>query len=303
MATNFRRVICVMVAVLVLMFSMIPTASAASMSAFFHSNATIYQYPSTSSASLAVPRGTTCTITAMNNGWAQITRAGITAYCPTYSLCFSNRIKGYTNKSCKIYAQASTSSASATLGANTEVYIIGIGGGYFWVQNANASVTGFIPTGDVSNQKTAVQQAKQETFDFRPYVVAMEWYNGGSKVLKRGAYTTMLDLMSGQLISIKRMGGSSHMDVEPATAADTAKLLAACGGEWSWDSRPVILYADGKFIACAINTMPHGDQTIFDNNYDGQFCLHMLGSKTHGSNKVNDLHQEAIYAAYAWAHQ
>ena len=75
-----------------------------------------------------------------------------------------------------------------------------------------------------------------------------------------------------------------------------------CGGSFSWDSRPVILIANGYYVACAINTMPHGDQTITDNNYDGQFCLHMLGSKTHGSDSVNSEHQKAIQAAYAWAH-
>ena len=58
----------------------------------------------------------------------------------------------------------------------------------------------------------------------------------------------------------------------------------------------------GKYIACAINTMPHGDQTIYNNNYDGQFCLHMVNSRTHGSNCVNASHQQAIKTAYSWAH-
>ena len=48
--------------------------------------------------------------------------------------------------------------------------------------------------------------------------------------------------------------------------------------------------------------MPHGDQTITDNGYDGQFCLHMIDSKTHGSDTVNTEHQKAIRMAYNWAH-
>ena len=39
-----------------------------------------------------------------------------------------------------------------------------------------------------------------------------------------------------------------------------------------------------------------------NNNYDGQFCLHMVGSKTHGSDSVNSEHQSAIRKAYNWAH-
>ena len=121
-------------------------------------------------------------------------------------------------------------------------------------------------------------------------------------MLKRGAYGTIYDIKSGEYIRVKRMGGSKHADIEPATAADTAKLKKICGGKFSWDSRPVILIAGGKYVACAINTMPHGDETITNNNYDGQCCLHMVNSRTHGTNKVNQNHQTAIKQAYNWAH-
>ena len=101
---------------------------------------------------------------------------------------------------------------------------------------------------------------------------------------------------------IKRMGGSNHADIEPATPEDTEKLLKISGGEFSWDSQAVILYSEGKYVACAINTMPHGRQTIDDNNYEGQFCLHMNNSRTHGSDSINDSHQKTIEKAYSWAH-
>ena len=43
-------------------------------------------------------------------------------------------------------------------------------------------------------------------------------------------------------------------------------------------------------------------QTITNNGYDGQFCLHMVNSKTHGTGKVNPNHQACINKAYKWAH-
>ena len=132
-------------------------------------------------------------------------------------------------------------------------------------------------------------------------VVALNWYEGGSKVLKKGKYGYLYDVKSGIYLKIKRMGGSAHADVEPATMSDTAKLKKLSGG-YSWKRRPGILYAGGKFVACSFATEPHGDQTIRDNGYDGQFCLHMLGSKTHGSDNVDADHQSAVKKAYNWAH-
>ena len=304
MANRLRRLSCALIA-LILLIAVVPAASASGMGAYFYSNAKVYQKPSTSSASISVPKGTPVVITAMNNGWAQVYRDGITAYCPTTSLVFANRIKGYTNQSTKIYASPSKSSASAKLGLNTEVYIIGVGAGYFWVQNANASITGFVPMSAVSGQKTSTGSSSgssSSSGDLRSKVVALDWFNGGSEVLKRGQYGQIYDIATGVTINVYRMGGSSHADLEPVTAEDAAKLKSISGGSYSWDSRAVILIANGVYAASAINTMPHGDQTISNNNYDGQFCLHMVNSKTHGSDSVHAEHQKAIQAAYAWAH-
>ena len=141
-----------------------------------------------------------------------------------------------------------------------------------------------------------------DTKAWKSQVVALDWYKGGSEVLKKDAYGYIYDIKTGIVVKIKRMGGHDHADVEPATKEDTKKLLAIAGGEFDWASHGVILYANGKYVACAINTMPHGQQTLKDNNYDGQFCLHMVNSKTHGTGKINVNHQAAIKAAYNWAH-
>ena len=135
----------------------------------------------------------------------------------------------------------------------------------------------------------------------KPQVEVLDWYKDGDGVLKKGGYGYLYDIDTGILMRIKRMGGSRHADVEPATRDDTARLKKIAGGRFSWDSHAVILIVDGRFVACAINTMPHGDQTITNNGYDGQFCLHMVGSRTHGTNNVNAQHQKAIQRAWEWA--
>ena len=96
--------------------------------------------------------------------------------------------------------------------------------------------------------------------------------------------------------------GEHISEITYATAADTSKLLKIAGGTFSWDCHPVILKSGDKYVACSINTMPHGDQTITNNKYEGQFCLHMVGSITHGTETVNADHQAAIQTAYDWAH-
>ena len=287
-----RRVLCMLMAVL--MFS--TTAMAASLTAYINTNTKVYRKASTSSAALNVAKGTKVEITAVKGNWAQVRRAGITAYMNVGQLTLASRTKGYAASGARLYKSASTSSASVALDANTAVYINGRYNNFWRVQNADGSVTGWMLMSKVSGSKVA-------TSDPRDKVVVLDWYEGGEKVLARGEYGSMYDILSGETIRVKRMGGTNHADLEPATAADTATLLKVCGGEFSWDSRPVILIANGRYVACAINTMPHGDQTILNNNYEGQFCLHMVNSRTHGSDSVNTSHQSAISYAYSWAQQ
>ena len=128
------------------------------------------------------------------------------------------------------------------------------------------------------------------------------WFDGGSEILKKGKYGYIYDIETGIVVHIKRTGGSGHADCEPACRSDTAKLKKISGGKFTLDSHPVILYAGGKFVACGISTKPHGKQTISNNGFDGQFCLHMLGSTGHGDEGVSEAHQKSVAQAYKWAH-
>ena len=132
-------------------------------------------------------------------------------------------------------------------------------------------------------------------------VKIVNWYKGGSSILRVGSYGYIYDIRTGLRIRVKRCGGVAHADLEPATKNDTYKLWKL-GHGYSWDRRPVILYARGKYVACSINTKPHGKQTIRNNGYNGQFCLHMAYSKTHGSHKVDKDHMACVRKAYNWAH-
>ena len=202
---------------------------------------------------------------------------------------------GYTNRQTYVYKRASTASTRRSVKINTKLYVIGASGSYYRVLNVKRTATGYVKKSCVSKHKTKAPSWKSK-------VVKLNWFKGGSGVLKKGSYGYIYDIDTGIKLRIKRMGGHNHADVEPATAADTAKLKKIAGGKFSWDSHAVILIAGGKYVACGINTMPHGDQTIKNNGYNGQFCLHMVGSLTHGTEKVNSAHQASIRRAYNWAH-
>lgn len=288
---RFSRKFLLVLLIMAILLPSIPSALAMSIKVKTNAPAKVYKSPSTSSVSLTMKKGLSLTLTGMSGDWARVENSnGVVGYCALKYLNTVSRYTGYISQKTYIYKSASTSSTKVSLPVNTKVYVIGKSGSFYRVQNASGSVTGYIKTSYVS-----------KTPNYKAMVVKMDWFDGGSSVLKKGEYGYIYDIESGLTIRVKRMGGTNHADLEPATKTDAAKMLAMTGG-YSWDSRSVILIADGKFVACAINTMPHGDQTIDDNGYDGQFCLHMVGSRTHGSDTENSSHQAAINAAYNWAH-
>ena len=208
------------------------------------------------------------------------------------------------SSSAKVYKKASRSSTSVKLKKGLTLKVTAVSGS--WARVKLNGKTGYMPKkylSVASSSKKSSSSSKKSSKSWKSKVVKMNWFKGGSNVLKKGHYGTIYDIDTGVSLRIKRMGGHYHADVEPATASDTAKLLRVAGGKFSWDSHAVILKAGGKYVACGINTLPHGDQTISSNHYDGQFCLHMTGSITHASSKINEHHQNSIDRAYRWAHR
>ena len=129
----------------------------------------------------------------------------------------------------------------------------------------------------------------------------LNWFNGGSKKIPKGATFKVKDIKTGKVFTVKRWSGANHIDAEPATASDTATMKSIYG-HWSWKRRPVLVKYNGHVYAASMNGMPHGTQTISGNNFDGHFCIHFYGSKTHGSKKVDAMHQncEAEALKHSW---
>ena len=125
----------------------------------------------------------------------------------------------------------------------------------------------------------------------------LDWFKGGSTAIPKGAVFTVKDVYSGKEFKCKRWSGYNHLDAEPLTADDTAVIKAIYGGSFSWTRRPILVKYGNNVYACSMNGMPHEDDTIASNDFEGHFCIHFLNSKTHGTDKVDDDHQKCVNIA------
>ena len=149
------------------------------------------------------------------------------------------------------------------------------------------------------------------TFTFYP-VEKIDWFTGGIQQLwAKGANYKVYDVRTGIVWWAHRWSGGFHADIEPLTAADTARLCQIYGVDdaqdiWDnnlWQRRPCLVTIGTRTFACSLMGMPHnpdGD-TIPNNNMTGQICMHFTNSKGHESGKVDSYHTKAIQEAYDWA--
>ena len=125
----------------------------------------------------------------------------------------------------------------------------------------------------------------------------LDWFNGGSNVIPRGAVFEIKDVLTGKTFKVRRWAGANHIDAEPLTAADTAAMKSIYGGSWSWARRAILVKYNGHVYAASMNGMPHGTTTISSNNFAGHFCIHFYKSKTHETKRVDEAHQSAVSRA------
>lgn len=271
--------------------------------------AAVRKSPSTSGKLLGtVKKGTKVSVYQVKGKWAQVKVSGKKGYMATNTLTSSSPAPTETTTTSSSYVTLKSGQSGAAV---TKLQQRLLEKGYL----ASAQVTGKYNTATVKAVRTfqlqhsltvngtadSNTQAKlfASSAKAKVAVANTDWYSSSidSSFSKR-ATAVILDVRTGTRLNIRRVGGSNHADVEPSTASDTTKLKKLYGGKWSWNSRPIILITGGRYIAAAINGMPHGAQISKTNNFNGQFCLHLLNSKTHGSDCKNAAHQANIKVAY-----
>ena len=108
----------------------------------------------------------------------------------------------------------------------------------------------------------------------------------------------LTDVRTGRSFTLVQQSMGNHLDAEPATASDTAVLVSIYNGRIDYTRRAVWLTIGDRTFAGSIYAVPHGSSTVSGNNYNGQFCVHLLGSKTHVGEAEDKDHQRCVQEAY-----
>ena len=157
---------------------------------------------------------------------------------------------------------------------------------------------GFSVTGVATRQTIGAMFGQSLAEDY--VTEELNWFSN-VYLIPKGAVFTVKDCRTGKTFQCKRWSGANHMDSMPLTKQDTA-VMRSLYGKWSWHRRPILVKYNGHVYAASMNGMPHGTTTIKNNGFPGHFCIHFKGSKTHGTKRVDETHQNCVSLAmhYKW---
>lgn len=162
----------------------------------------------------------------------------------------------------------------------------------------------------LSSSEAAKYTGKSSSGKTLYYPELVDWKKDNIyKIFYKGCVATLTDVKTGISFRIKRWSGGLHADVEPLTASDTAKMCKVYGVKTAqeisdrnmYQRRSILITVGSHTYAASMYGVPHnypeGD-TIPNNKFNGQFCVHFVNSQVHKSKKVDSAHQAAIRYAY-----
>ena len=160
---------------------------------------------------------------------------------------------------------------------------------------------GLKQTGNADSATIAAMFQENVTTAAKGTTERLDWFRDGINRIPRGETFTVKDCLTGKTFKCRRWAGANHLDAEPLTKKDT-ETMNSIYGKWSWNRRPILVQYNGRIYAASMNGMPHGTTTIADNQFNGHFCIHFYGSKTHSTKKKDAAHQKAVATAmdYTW---
>lgn len=169
----------------------------------------------------------------------------------------------------------------------------------------NLTADGVCGAATLAAIQKAYSGSSSATTTYNATVYKLDWSymksNATELGIARGASIKLTDLTTGKSLNIHVQSTGNHIDAEPLTSADTTTLCEIYGvstpNAISYKRRPMMITTSAGQFLCSIYGQPHGAQDITNNGYEGQFCLHFVNSKTHGTNRVDGDHQNAINTA------
>ena len=170
-----------------------------------------------------------------------------------------------------------------------------------------------------SKTMAALQEAARgnasSTPEFASSVLDLHWFNEKSFYLSHGISTgstiTITDVVTGKSFNGRIQSTGYHADVEPKTSEDTKTMCAIWGvsdaNSINYTRRAILVTATVSgttyTYAASMYGEVHGSQTITDNDYEGQFCVHFRHSTTSDTQIEYAENQEPIDVAVNYATQ
>ncbi|SFS64542.1 hypothetical protein [Paenibacillus sp. BC26] len=175
---------------------------------------------------------------------------------------------------------------------------------YLMIDNKSYSIDQSYALYDEENSRTIQLRGdrKQTLKDYitklksKHYGQLLAWPEAKQIITMKSVFT-VIDLETGRNFEVQRRAGSTHADVQPLTKHDTEIMKQIYQGKWSWRRRAILVVKDDQEIAASMHGMPHGGDGIPDNDFNGHFCIHFLGSSTHKTGTVDPDHQTMVHKA------
>lgn len=167
---------------------------------------------------------------------------------------------------------------------------------------------GSINAGNNNNPNTSTQNIGD--FQLVKPVRKSDWTTGEmNRLWPRGSTYTVYDIKTGKTFRARRWAGGKHVDAEPLTKDDTAVICSMYGvssanqitSRKHWHARPLWITINGITYCGSMYGVPHNlaGNTIKNNNFDGQFCIHFTNSTGHTTGaKPSKNHINAIQEAF-----
>ncbi len=169
----------------------------------------------------------------------------------------------------------------------------GISNGGISGPSANAPTVTTAPGVNVNLGTTVRVSAENVVYEY--------WYSTVRAACRKYPYATLYDYETGISWQVHMFSYGKHAEAEPLTAADTAKMEKAFGGN-TWTPKPVwVIFADGTIRLATTHSMPHEVQHITDNNFPGHTCIHFPRTQAQVTaiGPYATRHQKAVDEAWA----
>ena len=264
---HLRRVCAMLLAALMLLMG--SGALAAFQARINSASAKVYTVPSTAGKYVSGGKGITVSVTGYSGSWARISYKGHTGYTQVKNLNLVNRVKAYTGKSTPVYKQASSSSSKmGTLPIGTGVYVVGKSGGYFRIQNASASVTGYVASGNLTTKAkltrayNAYKAAKQ---------AASSSSTSSSAASSAAASLSKIDKVI--LLARSLVGRPYAIDDNPPSSFNCSSFVKYCMGKYGYSFEGTAAEQAAMGNKVSKGSIKKGDVLCFDTDGNGT-CDH-----------------------------